>query len=183
MPTSATPKESSDLLRRVAEKNPSLRTLTALVGQYEQLRDYAMAAETLKRHARDLRPTNIEVKRAYAQNLMMADRPNEALKVYSEITAEDKKDWQSWLRVAQIYRARQAVREGSRGSKSGEGSKVDPNNLEVRYNEVNLLEAEGKSDEAIAVLNDGLANVHRAQDKLQHRRARQPCSSSSSGSA
>ena len=151
-------KESSELLRRVAEKNPSLRTLTALAGQYEQLRDYAMAAETLKRTL-EIAPTNIEVKRAYAQNLMMADRPNEALKVYSEITAEDKKDWQSWLRVAQIYRAQKQFAKAREAADQAKA--VDPNNLEVRYNEVNLLEAEGKSDEAIAVLNELLTSTAR----------------------
>jgi tetratricopeptide (TPR) repeat protein len=151
-------KESSELLRRVADKNPSLRTLTALAGQYEQLRDYAMAAETLRRTL-EIAPNNIEVKRAYAQNLMMADRPNEALKVYSEITAEDKKDWQSWLRVAQIYRSQKQFAKAREAANQAKA--VDPNNLEVRYNEVNLLEAEGKTDEAIAVLTELLTSTAR----------------------
>src|SRR5579872_2329439 len=42
-------KSASDLLRRAAEKNPSARTLTALASTYEQMKDYPLAAETLKR--------------------------------------------------------------------------------------------------------------------------------------
>ncbi len=46
---------SSELLKRLTEKNPSLRTLMALASQYEQLRDYGLAAETLRR-AFELQP-------------------------------------------------------------------------------------------------------------------------------
>jgi len=151
-------KESSDLLRRVAEKNPSLRTLTALAGQYEQMRDYAMAAETLRRTL-EVAPNNIEVKRAYAQNLLMAGREDEALKVYTEVAAEDKKDWQSLLRISQIHRGNKEFAKAREATNKAKA--IDPNNLEIRYNEVSLLEAEGKQQEAIANLNELLTSTAR----------------------
>jgi tetratricopeptide (TPR) repeat protein len=95
--------QASDLLRQVAEKAPSLRTLTALAGQYEQMREYGLAAETLRRTL-ELSPGNIDVKKALAQNLLMADRFDEALKVYTEIAQEDERDFQAHLRISQIYR-------------------------------------------------------------------------------
>ena len=151
-------KESSELLRRVAEKNPSLRTLTALAGQYEQMRDYAMAAETLRRTL-EVAPNNVEVKRAYAQNLLMADRTADALKVYNEVAAEDKKDWQSLLRISQIYR--QMKDFGKAREAANRAKAIDPNNLEIRYNEVSLLEAEGKQQDAINALNELLTSTAR----------------------
>jgi len=144
-------KEASDLLRRVAEKSPSLRTLTALAGQYEQMKEYGLAAETLRRTL-EVAPDNVEVKRAYAQNLLMADKTDEALKTYKEIAAEDKKDWQSWLRISQIYRQQKNFTAAAEaGSKALE---IEPNNLEVRYNQVSLLEAQGKTQEALTALSD-----------------------------
>ena len=65
--------------------------------------DYGLAAETLRR-AIELQPENPELKRAYAQNLLLADKYDEALAVYKEIAANDPKDWQSQLRISQIYR-------------------------------------------------------------------------------
>jgi tetratricopeptide (TPR) repeat protein len=151
-------REASDLLRRVAEKAPSLRTLTALAGQYEQMRDYALAAETLRRTL-EVAPGNIEVKRAYAQNLLLSEKADEALKVYREIAAEDKKDWQSWLRIAQIHRQRREFDKAREAANNA--AAIEPNNLEVRYNEVTLLEAEGKPQEAITALNELLNSTAR----------------------
>ena len=75
---------SSDLLKKLTAKNPSPRTLMALASQYEQMKDYASAAETLRK-AMELQPDNAEIKRALAQNLLFADRYDDALKMYAEI--------------------------------------------------------------------------------------------------
>lgn len=147
-------KGASEMLRKVAEKNPNMRTLAALAGAYEQMRDYSMAAESLKK-ALDLAPgSNPELKRALAQNLMLAERYDEALKVYEELLAEEPKDAQSQLRISQIYRQKRdfaKAREASRKARE-----LDPDSLEVRYNDVNLFEAEGKTAEAITLLKDML---------------------------
>ncbi len=149
-------KESTELLRRVAEKSPSLRTLTALAGQYEQMRDYGMAAETLRRTL-EVAPDNIEVRRAYAQNLMLADQLDEALKQFTAIAAQDKKDWQSWLRVSQIYRQK---RDFTKAAEAGQKAlEIEPNNLEVRYNNVALLEAQGRSADALTAMTSLLQST------------------------
>src|SRR5207249_3350558 len=73
-----------------------------------------------------------------------------ALKLYTELVAEDPKDAQLPLRIGGIYRQKLdfvKAREALNKAKS-----LDPENIEVRYDEVNLLEAEGKMDEAITTL-------------------------------
>jgi tetratricopeptide (TPR) repeat protein len=148
-------KRSAELLRQITDKNPSVRTLMALAQQYEQLRDYGLAAETLRRTI-ELAPGNLEVKRAYAQNLLLGEQYDEALKIFTEIAAEDPKDANSLLRISQIYRQKRdfdKAREAARKALD-----IDPNNLEVRYNEVNLLEGEGKTAEAISALKNILTS-------------------------
>ena len=142
---------SSELLKRLTDKNPSPRTLMALASQYEQLRDYRLAAETLRR-ALELQPDNTELKRAYGQNLLLADRYDEALKIYTDVANEDAKDWQSQLRISQIYRHKKDFAKAREASKRALA--IDPRNLEVQYNEVNILESEGKTAEAITALRD-----------------------------
>src|SRR5579884_1613146 len=91
-------KDAADLLRRAAERNPNPRSLTALAQAYEQMKDYALAAETLRR-AVDQSDGNIELKHAYAEDLLRADQTDAALKVYEELAAADPKDAQSELRM------------------------------------------------------------------------------------
>ncbi len=144
-------KQASELLEKAARKNPSLRTLTTLASNYEQMRDFKLAAETLRR-ALDLSPGNPDLKRAYAQNLLFGDQYEEALKQYEELVAEEPRDTQSWLRISQIYRQ---LRNFDKAREAGTRAREqEPNNLEIRYNDVSLLESEGKTAEAIKALTE-----------------------------
>jgi len=149
-------KSASEMLRKVAEKNPGMRTLTALAGTYEQMREYALAAESLKKALEFSPGSNPELKRALAQNLMLAEQYDEALTVYEEVLAEDPKDAQSQLRVSQIYRQKHDFAKAREASRKAH--EIDPENLEVRFNDVNLFEAEGKIAEAITLLKDMLGS-------------------------
>ena len=159
-------KTSTELLERVARKSPSLRTLTALASSYESMREYKLASETLRR-AVEISPNNPELKRFFAQDLMLSDQLDEAIKVYEEMIEDDPKDAQSMLRLSQIYRQQRHF-DKSRALLA-KAKEVDPNNLELRYNEVSLLEAEGKTAQAIevlrGVLDAGGRRNNAAQDK------------------
>ena len=132
----------------------------ALASQYEQMKDYASASETLRK-ALELQPDNAEIKRALAQNLLFSDHYDDALKAYSEIVAEDPKDWQSQLRISQIYRQKKDFAKAREAS--AKAMSIEPKNLEVQYNEINILDAEGKTNEAIAALKD----LRRYDDETQ----------------
>jgi tetratricopeptide (TPR) repeat protein len=144
-------KAAAAALKRVTDKNPSGRTLAALASTYEQMREYSLAAETLKK-AVEMAPGNPELQRALAQNLLLADQLDDALKIYQQLVTEDPKDIQSELRISQIYRQKRDFPKAQ--AAAAKAKEMDPSNLEVRYNEVNLLEAEGKTNEAIAMLKD-----------------------------
>lgn len=136
-------------LKAATDRAPNERSLAALAGAYEQMRDYKSAAEVLKR-ALELAPDNSRLKRGLAQNLMNGDNLDAALKLYQELAAEEPKDPQLRLRIAEIYRQK---RDFANARKALERARsLDPQSLEVRYDEVNLLEAEGKADEAITTL-------------------------------
>lgn len=152
-------KSASEMLRKVADKSPGMRTLAALAGTYEQMREYALAAETLKKALEFSPGSNPELTRALAQNLMLAERYDEALKVYQDLIAEDPKDAQSQLRVSQIYRQKNDFAKAREASRKA--LEIDPENLEARFNDVNLFEAEGKIAEALTLLKDMLGSTRK----------------------
>lgn len=149
---------ASQVLKRVAEKSPNVRTLLALASAYEQLRQYKEAAETYRK-ALELNPDNLDLKRAYAQSLFAADDTDKARAVFEELLEAEPNDLLALLRLSQIYRQRQDYAKAEQYAQRA--AKLDPANLEVQYNEVGLLEAQGKLKEAIARLKEILASIER----------------------
>ena len=121
-------------MKKLAEKNPSARSLQALAETYRQLRQYGMAADALKR-ALILNPPNaVEIKHSLAETLVAAGRYAEAIQTYQELAADDPNDFEAYLSISQIYiRQRDFVKASEASDKA---RKIDPSNLKVRYNDV-----------------------------------------------
>jgi tetratricopeptide (TPR) repeat protein len=142
-------KAAADMLQKVADKDPNPRSLTSLASVYEQLKDYSLAAEMLRR-ALDQQPGNTDLKHALAEDLLLSDQLDDALKLYQDAVAEDPKDEHSELRISQIYRQK---RDFAKAREAADKAKeMAPDDLEVQFNDVNLLEAEGKIPDAIKTL-------------------------------
>jgi tetratricopeptide (TPR) repeat protein len=162
-------KGAIEMLRRASEKNPNIRSLGALATFYEQTNDYASAAETLKRMI-PLAPDNNRIKRSLAQDLLYSDKIDESLALYKEIAAEDPRDPNVQLNLARIYRQKGNFDQSRAAFQKAK--ELDPTNLDVKYDEVSLLEAEGKGDAAIIVLKGIIADKNTdpaAKGKLTER--------------
>jgi len=147
-----------DMWQRLSEADPNPRTLRALAQAHEQMRDYNAAVEAMRRAAQ-MAPKDDDVQRELAEYLLLADKPDEALKLYEELAAAYPKDAHLELRRSQIYRQK---RDYAKAREAQDRARtLDPNSLDVRYNEVSLLEAEGKTSEAIARLKDLLESTAR----------------------
>ena len=142
-------KKAIEMLRVVTERDPSPRTLEALAQSYDQVRDYKSAAEVLKK-AIELSPDNARLKRELAQNLLLSEQFDEALKLYNELAVEDPKDSQHQLRIAEIHRQKRDYAKAR--AALDKAKELDSDNLDVRYEEVNLLADQGKTDEAVKIL-------------------------------
>jgi tetratricopeptide (TPR) repeat protein len=161
--------KASLLLKRVSDKSPSLRTLTALAATYEQMKDFKGAAEAYRR-ALDLNRDNTDLKRAYAQSLFTGEDYDAALKVFEEIAAEEPGDLLSMLRLSQIYRERRDFPKAR--EYANKASALDAGNIEVRYNEVSVYEVEGKLADAIKTLKEILAGLPKRTDSPEERHNR-----------
>ena len=138
---------AADLLKKLATKNPTPRSLQALAAAYEQMHEYALAAETLKRTLELNPPNAAELKKFMAADLRRAQQFQAALKVYQELVTDERSDAESYLRMSNIYTQ---LRDFAKAREAADKAHaIEPNNLEVRYNEVTILEAEGRTPEAI----------------------------------
>jgi tetratricopeptide (TPR) repeat protein len=142
-------KNAIEMLRQVTGKNPNPRTLAALANFYEQTNDYSSAADVW-RQALQMDPENSRIKRALAQDALYMEHLDEALKLYGEIAASDPRDSQIQLRLSEIYRLKGDFAKARVAF--NKAHELEPESLEVRYEEVNLLSDEGKTDDAIAAL-------------------------------
>jgi tetratricopeptide (TPR) repeat protein len=142
-------KGAIEMLKRASDKDPNLRSLGALAGFYHDMKDYRAAAETYKRMI-PLAPDNGKLKRQYALDLLFSDQVDEAVKLYNEIAAEDPKDADVQLKLSKIYQEKHDF--AAAHAAFNKARQIDPKNIDVRYDEVDLLFAEGKTPAAIVVL-------------------------------
>jgi tetratricopeptide (TPR) repeat protein len=161
---------AADVLKKLAEKNPSARSLEALAETYRQLRQYGMAADALRR-ALILNPPNAgEIKRSLAETLVAAGRYPEAIQTYQELAADDPNDFEAYLSISQIYiRQRDFVKATEA---SDMARKIDPSNLKVRYNDVSILESQDKLPQAIQALKDILTSTTKRTYTPDEKKAR-----------
>jgi tetratricopeptide (TPR) repeat protein len=163
-------KKAIEKLQAVTNKDPNPRTLAALATSYEQLHDYASAAEVLRK-AIDLDAENAHLKRALALDLLYSANSDgvssanreklldEALKYYQGFAADDAHDTDALLSIARIYGEKRDFAKAREALDKAKTS--DPENLEVRYDEVNLLDKEGRTDKAIEALKSLLKDTER----------------------
>ncbi len=159
-------RSASQLLEKLTTKNPSPRAFAILAGNYESMHEYPLAIEAYKK-AIELDPARVELKAALAQDQVAANRFNDALKTYQELADATPQDAEPYLRMGQIYREQKNFVQAEKMNEKAK--ELDPDNLEVRYNEVGLLEDEGKTAEAItalkAILDSTARNTYNAQER------------------
>jgi tetratricopeptide (TPR) repeat protein len=141
---------AAELLKKASEKNPSADSLNRLADAYEQMKEYSLAADTL-RTALELNPPNApDLERKMALFLISAERYDDALQAYQDLVGDDPTDADSYLRMSQIYRQKKDLAKAREASDKAKA--IDPNNIQVKLNEVYILQAEGKPADAIELM-------------------------------
>ena len=97
-----------------------------------------------------MQPDNPRLQAGLANNLMLSDRVEEALAIFQKLSDEDPTNVQPKLRIAEIYRVKHDYAKAAEALKKAKA--LNPQDMEVRYEEVRLLEAQGKYTEAITQL-------------------------------
>jgi tetratricopeptide (TPR) repeat protein len=151
-------KGAAQLLEKLTKKNPSAKSYVNLANSYESMREFSLAADAYQK-AIELDPTHSELRQALAQDQAMAGKFNEALTTYQQMAEAEPRQAQPYLGMGQIYREQKQFAKAR--EMLNKAKALEPDNLEVRYSEVGLLEEEGKNTEAITSLKGILDSTSR----------------------
>ena len=151
-------KGAADLLDKLTKKSPSAKAYVSLANSYESMHEYGLAADAYK-SALTLDNTHSELRAPLAQDEALAGRYDDALATYGEMVEANGRDIQAYVGMAQIYREKKQFAEAR--TALNKAKVVEPDNLEVRFNEVGLLEEEGKTPEAITELKSIVESTDR----------------------
>ena len=158
---------ATELYERVARNNPTSASLQRLASAYEQMGEPALAAETI-RQALALEPPNADqLREAMAQDLRLAGQPEQAAEVFAEIADSAPDNVLARLTAIEIFaeagwmdRAREEL---------DKALQKDPENTDIRYAEVAVLQAEGRLRDAVdkmqKLVDDTERNVYTTTEK------------------
>src|SRR5499426_697330 len=156
-------KEAADLLETFVKERPDSDSALQTLGEvYSELQDYAKAAEAYGR-ASELDPDDIEIKKAQAQALFLADKFDDAVKQYEEIAKTEAEDGVALLRLGQIYR-RQMKYDLARQNLQ-KAAEAFPDSIEVQFNLVMLDRDEGRLEDALKKANDILKKTEKSNGR------------------
>jgi tetratricopeptide (TPR) repeat protein len=141
--------KAADLLKAIPEGKRSAKIYAALGSTYEQQKDYKNAIAAF-RQALTMDKENLDAMRGLAQNLSNDNQIEAALDEYRTIQDADPQDATAALRVAEIYRRQGKFDLAMENLKKAEALVQD--SLEIPYNEALVLEAQGKYEDAAAIL-------------------------------
>jgi tetratricopeptide (TPR) repeat protein len=151
-------KRAAEMLKRAGDKRPDVNTFARLAGFYENMRDFADAAEAWKKAiplAQDAEQQKLRMQ--LGLDLVAARKYDEALALYSSLQKDDPKDVDIPWQLTEIYRQKGQFDKAQ--EQLAKAKQLDPGNLDVRYSEVNLLDAQGRTEAAINTLNSMLEDT------------------------
>jgi tetratricopeptide (TPR) repeat protein len=123
------------------------------------MKEYGLAADTLRRALESNPPNGPELERKMAMFLISAERYDDALAAYQDLVGDDPADADSYLRMSQLYRQKHDLVKAREASDKAKA--IDPANVEIKLNEAYILQAEGKAPEAIDSLRGVLQQSQR----------------------
>jgi tetratricopeptide (TPR) repeat protein len=142
-------KASTELLERLATKNPSGRAYAMLAQNYESMKEYALAADAFQK-AFELEPGQIDFQAFEAHDRLEAGQDEEAFKIYQQIADAKPLEAEPYISMAEIRQEQRKLEEARRLiDKAKEIDKFSP---AVRRADALLLADEGKFPEAIAAI-------------------------------
>jgi len=153
------------MLKPVVEKNPDPRLVTTLAELYDQNKEYSKAADVWKQ-ALPLTNDNAEVRKRFAASLYAANRGDEALKVLQDMAADDPKNFDIQLQIAELLGRKRDFTGAHAALAKAQAINYSPG---VRVAEAELLSAEGKTSQAVGVVQGLVSETRKSTYTDQER--------------
>jgi tetratricopeptide (TPR) repeat protein len=142
---------AGEVLSSIPDAARSAKLYSALGYTYEQQKQYKNAINAYRK-AIELDRENLDAIRGLAQNLSNDGQTDAALEQYKVIADANPEDWQTYLRISDIYRKSGKFDLALENLKKVQS--MAPDSLEAPYNIAAVYQAQGRYDEAIQVMQD-----------------------------
>ena len=142
-------KASTDLLERLATKNPSGRAYAMLGQNYESTKEYALAAAAFLKGF-ELDSSQLEFQAEAAHDFALAGQYDEAIKNYQQAADAKPLEAAPYVSMGQIRQEQHNFEDARRYI--DKAKEIDKNNPEVRRADALLLADEGKLPDAITAM-------------------------------
>jgi tetratricopeptide (TPR) repeat protein len=138
-----------NLLEPIAGEDGDPNTVQILAEIYEDSREFSKAADTWKR----LLPiaNGLQVRKKYCDDLVEAGRIDEAITAFTELAAAEPKSIEDQIKLADLWSAK---RNFAKAHEALEKAKAIDDSIAVRMAEAELMDAEGKTAEGIAAVEN-----------------------------
>lgn len=143
--------EAINALKGVPQDDRSPKVDLALASLYDQAKNTKLAIASYQ-DALNIQPDNLDAQRGLAEDLLNDNQNDAALKILEGITTQDPEDAHSFVRLAELERMQGHLEKAETALKHAKS--LDPDSVEVRYNEALLDVAQGHLDEAAALLQE-----------------------------
>ncbi len=141
--------EAVNVLKNVPADERTPKVALALGAAYDQMKKPRLAIPAYQR-ALNLQPDNLDAQRGLAEDLLSTDQVDAALTIFEGITTQDPEDAHSFLRLAEVERMRGHLDKSQAALDHAKA--LDPDSVEVHYNEAMLDQAQGHLNEAATLL-------------------------------
>jgi tetratricopeptide (TPR) repeat protein len=142
---------AGEVLSSIPDAARSAKLYSALGYTYEQQKQYKNAISAYRK-AIELDRENLDAIRGLAQNLSNDGQTDAALEQYKVIADANPEDWQTYLRISDIYRKSGKFDLALENLKKAQS--MAPDSLEAPYNIAAVYQVQGRYDEAIQVMQD-----------------------------
>jgi tetratricopeptide (TPR) repeat protein len=153
------PQRAIKVLTALPESDRTAKVEYVLGASYDQLKDTKNAIAAYQR-SMALEPDNLDVERALAKDLLNDNQLDAAKNAYNDIAEGDPSDPEAYLRLSEIQRRQGNYEEALATLKKAKA--LEPDMLEISFNEGLLDDALGHYDDAAAIFEKLVAGSEHA---------------------
>jgi len=154
------------LLEPVTGEDADPNTVQILAELYEDSHDFAKAADTWKRLIP--RANGLQVRKHYCDDLVKANRTDEAITAWTDLAAAEPQNVDDLIELTDLWSMK---RNFAKAHETLNKAKAIDNNLGVRMEEAELMDAEGKTPDGIAaveqILKDAKKTVYTDTERVE----------------
>jgi len=162
-------KGSTELLERLATKNPSGRAYAMLGQNYESTKEYALAAGAFLKGL-ELDPSQLDFQAYAAHDFALAGQYNDAIKNYQQLADAKPLEAAPYVSMGQIRQEQHNFEDARRYI--DKAKEIDKNNPEVQRADALLLADEGKLPDAISAMKGVIDSITRPSNDPGQRSVR-----------